>query len=228
MAQLVGAGAAPCARAGGAADASMPAAPTAGGLLVGAVKKRFLGSKTTRDTAAADSAGAPCASGETTAASSALRTAGSVAMAASPAGLAVTAGAAAAPHAGRAIRSLSGRFRRGGESAESMRKSLASGRLEVRGISFAAGSAEPSEGFEGTIAQLAEAIGSVEGRFVVRVSPESRDAALAARRAAAITMHLQLAGVAESRLSLGAAEAPTPAVAPGQARVTITRREDRP
>ncbi|HYD55187.1 MAG TPA: hypothetical protein VEA99_21300 [Gemmatimonadaceae bacterium] len=227
-----GGGTTPCAAASGpaAALASMPAMPSAGGLLVSAAKKKLRGrGKATPDTAAASADSvAPCPTAAGTG-SSALRTAGSVAMAASPAGLAVTAGVAAAPHAGKAIRSLRGRLR-GGESAESMRKALEKGRLEVRGISFAAGSAEPTGGVEAAVTQLASALQGVEGTFVLYVTPEAigdaaPDVATARRRATAIVGRLRAAGVDAATLGVGAArDAAAPAASrPGESRVVLVR-----
>ena len=238
VAQAVGAGGAatPCAPSAGSLP-SVPTMPSAGGLLVSAAKKRFLGGKA-KDSAAAAvtpaaAAGAtakPCAPDAATAQQNMLKTAGSVALAASPAGMAVAGAAAAAPHAGKAIRSLNNRFRRGTDSKESLHRDLEAGRLELKGITFAKGSVDASEGFEAPLAQLAEALGQVPGQFVLYVTPESTaagtpDVATATRRAEAIAMHLQLAGIDASRVTVGAAtDAAAPSASkPGEARVVLVR-----
>lgn len=234
VAQMVaGSGGTRCAPRTGAAAAaaSLAGAPTAGGLLVSAAKKRLLKGKQRDTTVRADGAAGPCPD-SAAGGPSALQTVGAAALAASPAGMAVAGAAAAAPHAGKAIRSLRGRLRRGGESRESMQQALASGRLEVKGIAFAAGSTEPAEGFEPTIAQLVTALQAGEGRFALFVAAEAKDPSapdveIAAKRATAIAMHLRLAGLDGSRVTVGAPRdpsAPAPA-APGEARVVLVKME---
>lgn len=235
LAQAVGVGgaAAPC-KPATAGVPTVPTMPTAGGLLVNVAKKRFFGGKAKDTTAAATPAAAadakPCPPNAASAQQNMLKSAGSVALAASPAGMAVAGAAAAAPHAGKAIRTLNNRFRRGTDSKEGVQRDLEAGRLELNGITFAKGSVEAGEGFEAALTQLAEALGQVPGQFVLYVTAESTgattaDVATAARRAAAIAMHLQISGVDASRVTVGAATdaAAPPASKPGDARVVLVR-----
>jgi outer membrane protein OmpA-like peptidoglycan-associated protein len=242
LAQMVSGGTAgtPCTPdAAASAMPSVPSMPTPGGLLVGAAKKRLFG-KARKDTAhpptsaaqvaaaAAGGSGTPCQPGAGGAQGSALKTVGSMAMAASPAGLAVTGAVAAAPHAGKALRTLNSRFRRSGESKESIDKALASGRLEVKGVTFSEGSDTPSDDSEETLTQLAEVLGAAEGPFAIFVAAETSasgapDGALATRRATAVAMHLQVAGVPEAKLVVGPASLAPAAVKRGSAHVVIVR-----
>jgi hypothetical protein len=239
LAQMVSGGTAASPCTPDATASAVPSVPTPGGLLVGVAKKRLFG-KAKKDTAqqatnaaqaAASAAGlssTPCQPGAGGAQGNALKTVGSMAMAASPAGLAVTGAVAAAPHAGNAVRSLNNRFRRSGESKESIDKALASGRLEVKGITFGEGSETPSDDSEESLTRLAEALAAAEGQFAIFVSAETGgsgtpDGSMATRRATSVAMHLQIAGVPEAKLVAGPASlTPSPGKR-GSARVVVVR-----
>ena len=138
-----------------------------------------------------------------------MKTAAATALAVSPAGMMVTGAAAAAPTAGKALHALGSRFGRGGQNKESMQKDLAGGRLELKAIKFAAGSDDPSEGFEQTLATVVEAMQGANGGHFVLVVPAERDASgsvnveLAQRRTMRLAMHLALAGIPEALLTAG-------------------------
>ena len=90
-----------------------------------------------------------------------------------------------------------------------MQKDLAGGRLELKAIKFAAGSDDPSEGFEQTLATVVEAMQGANGGHFVLVVPAERDASgsvnveLAQRRTMRLAMHLALAGIPEALLTAG-------------------------
>ena len=139
-----------------------------------------------------------------------MKTAAATALAVSPAGMMVTGAAAAAPTAGKALHALGSRFGRGGQNKESMQKDLAGGRLELKAIRFAAGSDDPSEGFDQTLATVVQAIQGASGHFVLVVPAERDESAggavnveLAQRRTMRLAMHLALAGVPEALLTAG-------------------------
>lgn len=60
-----------------------------------------------------------------------------------------------------------------GDSKENMIRDLRQGRLQVKSIRFVAGSDEIVEGFEQTLTMLADALQSVEGQFALVVPAES-------------------------------------------------------
>ena len=173
----------------------------------------------------------------------AMKSAVASALAVTPQGMLVSGAVAAAPTAGRAVKSLAGRFGRGGESKESMVRDLQRGRLQVKGIRFVPGSDEMAEGFEQSIALLADALQSVDGQYALVVLAESDgksppDTETARRRMAKLAAHLQLAGVGPDRLvvaddaigvrtpggrTLDAHVAASKAPKPGDARVEIVR-----
>lgn len=112
---------------------------------------------------------------------------------------------AAAPLAGKAARKIGGMFGRGGQSAESMQKDLAKGRLTMKKLHFAEGSDEFGEGGDEEVAKLAQAIAAAEGRFELRLSPEGdedSDRALAGSRVQRVLAHLLVAGIPADRLSV--------------------------
>ena len=170
------------------------------------------------------------------------------ALAATPQGMLASGAIAAAPTASKAVKSLAGRFGRGGESRESMVHGLQQGRLELKGIRFVVGSDEMADGFEQTIAQLADALQSVDGQFAVIVVPESDgksppDTAMASRRMARLAAHLQLAGIGADRVivaedaigtrtpggrTLGAHMSASKMPKIGEARVELVRVATRP
>ena len=233
VAGLVG-GASPCATSD--ARAAVPSMPTAGGMLVSAAKKRLFGGKSKdAPVAARDSArAADCPPANAAGQASALKAAGGVALAASPPGMIVTGAAAAAPHAGKAVRALNGRLARRSDSKENMQRDLANGRLELAAITFDPGSDTPAQGFETSLTRLAEALQAADGRFALYVTPEPGDdrparLALAARRAGIVAMHLQLAGIDAARLVAAGPDVDRtpPDAQPGAARVVIVRLRDR-
>jgi hypothetical protein len=100
-------------------------------------------------------------------------------------------------------------FGRGGQSAESMQKDLAKGRLTMKKLRFAEGSDELGEGGDEEVGKLAQAIAAAEGRFELRVSPEGEedpDRALAGSRVQRVLAHLLVAGIPADRLSVAVGE----------------------
>lgn len=212
----------------------VPSLPSPTGLLVSAAKKKLLkkgdsvppaaGATTTAQTASpflcvtpvqaqaylqsaqAASAATTVSSPEQAAAAqkAAMKSVVATAFAATPQGMLVSGAAAAAPTAGNAVKSLAGRFGRG-DSKENMIRDLRQGRLQLKGIRFVNASDEMADGFEQSLAMLADALQSVDGQFALVVLAESDgksapDTATARRRAARVVAHLQLAGIGADRL----------------------------
>ena len=137
--------------------------------------------------------------------SQAIKGAASAALGATPIGMAVVAGKAAAPVAGKVAGALSSRFHRG-PSKENMIKALATGRLEVENVAFDPGRDAPKSSSDKSIAALVDALKETDGQFIVKVSPESdgktaSDPKLAQRRAALMTAKLIQAGVPANRVT---------------------------
>jgi hypothetical protein len=123
---------------------------------------------------------------------------------ATPVGMAVVGAKAAAPVAGKVAGALGNRFRRG-PSKEDMVKELTAGRLLVESIKFDAGSDVPNKGSAKGITMLADVIKAIEGRFMVRITPESdgksaSDPKLAHRRSKQMVAALVAAGIPAARL----------------------------
>ncbi|MFN2400700.1 MAG: hypothetical protein ABR543_18995 [Gemmatimonadaceae bacterium] len=222
-----------------AAGAS-PTMPSAGASIVGAAKSRF-GKKKAKP---ADSTVATsqflCGTPEQAQASMQAAQAGAQpssigvgsVLAATPQGMAVSGAIAAAPMVGSAAKKLGGRFRRGGQTSETMKKDLSSGKLTIKEIKFVDASDEMAPGFEAAITALAEALQAVEGQFALSVAAESDgqsppDAALAQRRMERVAAHLRIAGVPDSRLTVRGIQPtvidPKSAPKPGEARVEVVR-----
>ena len=190
---------------------SMPSLnPTS--IVTAAAKKKLLGSKSS--TSKPDSvvpAKPACLTPEQYVAeakaqqTAAIKGAATAAISATPIGMAVVGAKAAAPYAGKAAGAISNRFRRG-PNKESMSKALATGRLEVENVSFDAGADSPNAGSSKSLAILADVLKSAEGKFIVRVSPESNgvaaaDPKLALLRAQLVTASLVAAGVPSTKIS---------------------------
>lgn len=213
----------------------IPSIPSAKGLLAGAAKNRLLKkgdsvAPTASSAAVSSSPGSPflcvtpaqaqaflqSAQAASTAAATptpeqaatsqkdVMKSAVTTALAVTPQGMLVSGAVAAAPAATGAVKSLAGRFGRA-DSKENMIRDLRQGRLQVKSIRFVAGSDEMLEGFEQTLAMLADALQSVDGQFALVVPAESDgksppDTATARRRIARVATHLQLAGIGADRL----------------------------
>jgi hypothetical protein len=171
------------------------------------------------------------------AASQAAPNGGSVASAmaaATPIGLAVT----AAPVAVKGVKALGGLLGKGGPNAAGMIKELSTkGRLELKGIRFIGASDAIEPGFEDDVAMLAEALGSIEGQFVLNIPAEAAekaepDTTMARRRLTKLAAHFAVAGIPESRVRF-VSEAPgldpkkkTPKL--GEAKVELLRAPSEP
>lgn len=194
----------------------MGAMPTsATGAIASAAKKKLLGSKNSaKDSAAAAAVPAKpkCLTPEQFAAeakaqqSAAVKNAATAALSATPIGMAVVAGKAAAPVAGKVAGAISNRFRRG-PSKESMVKQLGTGRLEVENVSFDPGADSPTASSQKSIGMLAEALKAADGKFTLRVTPESNgvaaaDPKLAFLRGQLLMASLVAAGVPADKLTV--------------------------
>jgi hypothetical protein len=171
------------------------------------------------------------------AASQAAPNGGSVASAmaaATPIGLAVT----AAPVAVKGVKALGGLLGKGGPNAAAMIKELSTkGRLELKGVRFIGASDAIEPGFEDDVAMLAEALGSIEGQFVLNIPAEAAekaepDTTMARRRLTKLAAHFAVAGIPESRVRF-VSEAPgldpkkkTPKL--GEAKVELLRAPSEP
>ena len=190
--------------------ASMPSLnPTS--VIASAAKKKILGSKPKADSAVA--AKPKCLTPEQFAAeakaqqTAAIKGAATAALAATPIGMAVVAGKAAAPVAGKVAGALSNRFRRGGQSKESMLKELVAGKLEVDNLGFDAGADSPNASSVKALLLLSEVLKGTEGRYVIRVTPESdgtkaADPRLAYLRGQLLMASLVVAGVPADRITV--------------------------
>ena len=182
------------------------------GAIASAAKKKILGTKAKPDSVAAAPAKPKCLTPEEFAAeakaqqSAALKGAATAALSATPIGMAVMGAKAAAPMAGKVAGALSSRFRKG-PSKDSWVKALTAGRLEVENLTFDAGADGPTAASIKSVALLAEVLKSSEGKYVLRVTPESNgvtaaDPKLAYLRGQLIMAALVAAGVPSDRLSV--------------------------
>jgi len=153
-------------------------------------------------------------------------------LASTPQGMMVTGAIAAAPMAGDAARKLGG-FLRGKQNNQTMRKDLARGRLQLKGIRFVDGGDEMATGFEKDIELLKQALETVEGQFLLNVPPESDgqsppDTLMAIRRLTRLSAHLQVAGIPHARVTVrgvfpAGLDPKSEPPKPGQARAEIVR-----
>ncbi|HJU89239.1 MAG TPA: hypothetical protein VJ672_07605 [Gemmatimonadaceae bacterium] len=143
------------------------------------------------------------------------------ALAATPQGQLAAGAVAAAPVAVAGAKKLGGMFGKGGQTAESMKKDLAKGKLVVKKIKFVKDSDEMAPGFEADIAMLAEALQGSDGQFVLTVPPEGDEAGgeLAQKRMERVFAHLLISGLPNGRLMTGQGGKP---VKSGDARVEIS------
>lgn len=150
----------------------------------------------------------------------AMKSSMATALASTPQGALVGGAVAAAPMAVAGAKKLGGVFGKGGQTAESMKKELAKGKLVVKKIKFVSGSDELSPGFEADLTMLAEALQGSEGQFVLSVPPEAGDESgeLARKRTDRVFAHLLIAGLPNGRLMTGEGARP---VKSGDARVEI-------
>ena len=185
--------------------------------IASAAKKKILGSKAKPDSAAAAAAAAAaakpkCLTPEQFATeakaqqSAAMKGAATAALSATPIGMAVMGAKAAAPYAGKVAGALSSRFRKG-PSKESWVKALTTGRLEVENMTFDAGADGPTAASLKSLAMLAEVLKSTDGKYVLRVTPESNgvtaaDPKLAFLRGQLLMAALVAAGVPADRISV--------------------------
>lgn len=180
------------------------------GALASAAKKKILGSKTKSDSVVP--AKPKCLTPEQFAAeakaqqSAAIKGAATAAFSATPIGMAVMGAKAAAPVAGKVAGAISSRFRKG-PSKESWTKALTTGRLEVENMSFDAGADGPTLASLKSLQLLAEVLKSSDGKYVIRVTPESNgtaaaDPKLAFLRGQLLMAALVAAGVPSERISV--------------------------
>lgn len=182
--------------------------------IASAAKKKILGSKAKADSAAAAPAPAKpkCLTPEEFAVeakaqqSAALKGAATAAFSATPIGMAVMGAKAAAPVAGKVAGAISSRFRKG-PSKEAWTKALTTGRLEVENMSFDAGADGPTMPSLRSLQLLAEVLKSSDGKYVIRVTPESNgttaaDPKLAFLRGQLLMAALVAAGVPAERISV--------------------------
>ena len=218
---------------GMAGESGVPSVPSPGSALVGMAKKKLAGGEEAAAAeAAAPASGFYCGTPEQVSAAMQQAQAGpgagsgvqaglTSALSATPQGALVGGAVAAAPLAGKAARKLGGMFGRGGQTAESMQKDLAKGRLTIKKLRFAEDSDELGEGADEEIAKLGQALAASEGRFALEVAPEGTseaDLALAGLRAQRVMAHLLVAGIGVDRIS---AETGAKPVKRGEARLDI-------
>lgn len=180
------------------------------GVIASAAKKKILGSKAKPDSVTP--AKPKCLTPEQFAVeakaqqSAALKGAATAALSATPIGMAVMGAKAAAPMAGKVAGALSSRFHRG-PSKESWVKALTTGRLEVDNLTFDAGADGPTMASLKSLAMLAEVLKSSDGKYVLRVTPESNgvtaaDPKLSFLRGQLLMAALVAAGVPADRISV--------------------------
>ncbi|MBC7790776.1 MAG: hypothetical protein H7Z74_12580 [Anaerolineae bacterium] len=231
--------------AAGPAAAPAMAMPSAGSMIIGAAKKKLAAKKAGAAAAAAAPATPQYLCGTPDQATAAVQASQAQAMAqqpkmdaksmlaATPQGMLVTGAIAAAPMAGDAAKKLGGMLGRGKQNSESMRKDLARGRLQLRGIKFVNGGDEMAAGFEKDIEALTQALQTVEGQFLLNVPAESDgqsspDTLMAIRRLTRLSAHLQVAGIPDSRVTVrgvhpAGLDAKSTPPKPGQTRAEIIR-----
>jgi outer membrane protein OmpA-like peptidoglycan-associated protein len=184
------------------------------GAVVSAAKKKLFGSKssnTSTDSAAAKPPAPRCLTPEQYSAemkaqqTAAMKGVATAALTATPVGMAVVGAKAAAPVAGRVAGALSSRFHRG-PSKDDMVRDLTAGRLYLENVSFKPGAEDAASGSDKALATLVDALKSADGRFVLKVTPESdgktpSDAKLAQTRAQHLAAKLQSAGVPVAKVT---------------------------
>lgn len=188
------------------------------GMIASAAKKKLLGSKKANPDSAAAAATAAaaakpkCLTPEQFAIeakaqqSAALKGAATAALSATPIGMAVMGAKAAAPIAGKVAGALSNRFHKG-PSKETWAKALTTGRLEVENLTFDAGADGPTLASLKSVALLATVLKSSDGKYVLRVTPESNgvtaaDPKLAFLRGQLLMAALVAGGVPADRISV--------------------------
>ena len=180
------------------------------GMIASAAKKKILGSKAKPDSVTP--AKPKCLTPEQFAVeakaqqSAALKGAATAALSATPIGMAVMGAKAAAPMAGKVAGALSSRFRKG-PSKDSWVKALTAGQLEVDNLTFDAGADGPTLASLKSLAMLAEVLKSSDGKYVLRVTPESNgvtpgDPKLSFLRGQLLMAALVAAGVPADRISV--------------------------
>jgi len=190
---------------------TMGSIPSPTSALAKAAKKKIVGSK---DEAKPDTTPAKpkCLTPEQFAVeakaqqSAAIKGAATAALSATPIGMAVMGAKAAAPIAGKVAGAVSSRFHRG-PSKESWTKALTTGRLDVENFSFDAGADGPTMASMKSLALLGEVLKSSDGKYVLRVTPESNgvtaaDPKLAFLRGQLVMAALVAAGVPSDRISV--------------------------
>lgn len=93
----------------------------------------------------------------------------------------------------------------GGAAAKPFAADLAAGHAVIRTIEFAPNSDQPTAAAEGVLRQLASALGTVPGTFLIEVDADpsgdaAADLALTQRRATAVKSRLTAGGIPETRL----------------------------
>jgi len=178
--------------------------------IASAAKKKILGSKAKPDSVAP--AKPKCLTPEQFAVeakaqqSAAIKGAASAAFSATPIGMAVMGAKAAAPIAGKVAGALSNRFHKG-PSKEAWVKALSTGRLEVENLTFDPGADGPTLASLKSLALLGEVLKSTDGKYVLRVTPESDgvkagDPKFAFLRGQLLMAALVAAGVPADRISV--------------------------
>ena len=196
-----------------APNTSITGIPSPTGALAKVAKKKILGSK---DSAKAETVPAKpkCLTPEEFATeakaqqSAAMKGAATAALSATPIGMALMGAKAAAPIAGKVAGAVSSRFHRG-PSKESWTKALATGRLDVADFSFDVGADGPTLASMKSLALLGDVLKSSDGKYVLRVTPESNgvtaaDPKLAFLRGQLVMAALVAAGVPSDRISVAA------------------------
>lgn len=181
--------------------------------IASAAKKKILGSKAKPDSTVPAAPVKPkCLTPEQFAVeakaqqSAAIKGAATAAFSATPIGMAVMGAKAAAPVAGKVAGAISSRFRKG-PSKDAWTKALTTGRLDVENMSFDAGADGPTLASLKSLQLLAEVLKSSDGKYVIRVTPESNgstaaDPKLAFLRGQLLMAALVAAGVPSERISV--------------------------
>lgn len=172
------------------------------GAIASAAKKKILGSKAKPDSVTPATPAKPkCLTPEEFAAeakaqqSAAMKNAATAAFSATPIGMAVMGAKAAAPVAGKVAGAISSRFRKG-PSKESWTKALTTtGRLEVENMTFDAGADGPTLASLKSLQLLAEVLKASDGKYVIRVTPESNGTTAAEPKLAFLREQLLMAAL---------------------------------
>ena len=184
------------------------------GAVVSAAKKKLFGSKSpdaAKDSAAAKPPAPRCVTPDQYSSemkaqqTDAIKGAATAALTATPIGMAVVGAKAAAPMAGKVAGALGSRFHRG-PSKDDMVRDLSAGRLYIENVSFKPGAEDANSGSDKALATLVDALKSADGRFLLKVTPESdgktpSDAKLAQTRAQRLVAKLQSAGVPVAKVT---------------------------